>query len=118
MVETGEMPVEAQMVTDGLETNQPGSQDLHPGTGSPFTYVCVTTLVCIFDLCVLVHAHINSCSHTHRLIEFHNVGHISPGAISHHSDIVTLRWNNLAGISLKLHKVLCPSITAEAVLMW
>lgn len=28
----GEMPVEAQMVTDGSETNQTGSQDLCPGT--------------------------------------------------------------------------------------
>ena len=100
------------MVTDGLETNQPGSQDLRPGTGSPFTYVCVTVLVCISGLCVSVYPHINL-----DLIEFHNVCHISPGDISHHSDIVTLRRNNLAGISLKLHKVLCPSITAQAALM-
>ncbi|MEQ2226447.1 hypothetical protein ILYODFUR_027576 [Ilyodon furcidens] len=32
----GEVPVEDQMVTDGLETNQPGSQDLCPGTSNPF----------------------------------------------------------------------------------
>lgn len=36
------MPVEAQPVTDGLETNKPGSQDLCPGTRVLFTYVFVT----------------------------------------------------------------------------
>lgn len=47
------------MVTDGLETNQPGSQDLCPET-SRFTYVCVDVLVCI---CVYVecvcHTHVS-----------------------------------------------------------
>lgn len=38
------MPVEAQPVTDGLETNKPGSQDLCPGTRVLFTYVFVTVL--------------------------------------------------------------------------
>lgn len=44
----GEMPVETQMVTDGLETNQPGGQDLCSGTSQ---YVCVNVFVC---LCVCV----------------------------------------------------------------
>lgn len=35
------MPVEAQMVTDGLETNQAGSQDLCPGTSNPFKEECL-----------------------------------------------------------------------------
>lgn len=39
------MPVEAQPVTDGLETNKPGSQDLCPGTRVLFTYVFVTALL-------------------------------------------------------------------------
>lgn len=39
------MPVEVQMVTDGLETNKPGSQDLCPGTSSPFSSVCFDVLV-------------------------------------------------------------------------
>lgn len=45
------MPVEAQMVTDGLETNQPGSQDLCPGTSSPFKCVGVySACVCVWLL--------------------------------------------------------------------
>lgn len=43
----GETPVEAQMVTDGLETNQPGSQDLWSETSQCLKYVCVTVFVCI-----------------------------------------------------------------------
>lgn len=35
------------MVTDGLKTNQPGSQDLCPGTSSSFKYVCGSVLVCM-----------------------------------------------------------------------
>lgn len=42
----------------------------------------------------------------HRIMDFHNLCHILPGAISHRSDIVTLWQNNLAGIRVKLRKVL------------
>lgn len=53
------------MVTDGLETNQPGSRDLCPGTSCPFKYVCVYVLIyacvgvggCVSHelLCIYVH---------------------------------------------------------------
>lgn len=53
-----EVPVEAQMVTDGLETNQPGSQDLCPETSRRVTYVRVNVLVCIcaYVECVVSYA--------------------------------------------------------------
>lgn len=48
----GETPVEAQMVTDGLETNQPGSQDLCSGTVSMLQVcLCHCFCVCIY-VCV------------------------------------------------------------------
>lgn len=61
-------------------------------------------------ICTHAHTHSHSSLHTYtpRLMEFQNVCHIFPGAVSHHSDIVTLYQNNLAGISLKLHKMLYP----------
>ncbi len=47
----GEMPVEAQMVTDGLETNQPGSQDLCPGTSGPLSMF--VSMCCMWSVCAL-----------------------------------------------------------------
>lgn len=52
------------------------------------------------------HSYSSLQSYTPRIMEFHYLCRILPGAISHRSDIVTLWQNNLAGINLKLHKVL------------
>lgn len=57
--------------------------------------------------CTHTRSHHTPVLHMQRgIMEFHNLCHILPGAISHQSDIVTLRQNNLAGTRLKLHKVL------------
>lgn len=70
----GEMPVEAQMVTDGLETNQPGSQDLCPGTSRPFKYICVFVLIymhmCVYVQVSLQYAHIYLHISLHGLASF------------------------------------------------
>lgn len=44
VVQKGEMPVEAQIVTDGLERNQTVNQDLCPGTSQS---VSQGRLVCL-----------------------------------------------------------------------
>lgn len=80
-------------------------------------YYCVSGVKCVINVCLSLCANVRlSIRHTHsqpqltpllyiKINEFQKVCHILPGAISHHCDIVTLWQNNLAVVSLKLHKV-------------